>query len=156
MTKLYLSDKDRKFFYIKGDTELKTIDFYGAFSLAPDLDYMKILNEWVLSKFLNPDNTNEITLNFHINFLTNGIRQKLFPLIRELHAHTQTNAIPLQINWYYDEEEEDDELIEDGEDMKSLYAPKAQTHLIPLSGEELDQLCKDQIQGPNNTGEKTQ
>ena len=104
--------------YLKGESyQEEPLSFYNS------------LIDWFNKYF---DQHQEFTLDIELTYINSSCSRIIVDLLKSLRGH-QEKGKQITINWYYDDEDDDMEMMEDGEDF--IAASGFKMNLIAMSTE---------------------
>ncbi len=101
--------------FVKLDTRQGVLDFKGRSSPSASLDFYYPILSSIDEVFTS--GANSFTANFAFEYFNTSSSKCLFDILKRL-AQFQTKGMDVQINWIY--EEDDDDMKETGEDYEDI------------------------------------
>lgn len=110
------------------NNESGILNFKGRSIPENSIDFYNPVFEWIDRYTSSPQKTT--TLNIHLEYFNTSSSKCLLDILKKLRSLDQTNKSKVQVNWYYDEDDED--MLEAGEDYRDIV--NLTFNMIPVSG----------------------
>lgn len=98
------------------DHSNKTLEIKGRSVFLPDFQFYNTVFKELKIFFENKNGA--LKVNIFFEYLSTHTTQGLFKLLKKLHSYQTTENVPITINWYYEDGDED--ILEKGEAFKEL------------------------------------
>lgn len=104
------------------------LNFKGRSIPENSIDFYTPIFEWIDRYITAPQKTT--TLNIHLEYFNTSSSKCLLDILKKLRILDQSNKSKVQVNWYFDEDDED--MLEAGEDYRDIVS--LNFNMIPVSG----------------------
>jgi len=110
------------------DSSSGILNFKGRSIPENSIDFYNPVFDWI-DRYISAPQKSTI-LNIHLEYFNTSSSKCLLDILKKLRMLDQSNKSKVQINWYFDEDDED--MLEAGEDYRDIV--NLTFNMIPVSG----------------------
>ncbi|XOV91689.1 MAG: DUF1987 domain-containing protein [Bacteroidota bacterium] len=103
--------------YVMFDTQTNILELKGRSSPDNSVGFYDKITEY-LDQYFGSGQAGNITINVGLEYFNTSSLKCIFQILKKVNDETSKASLDLEINWYYEEDDED--MLETGEDISDL------------------------------------